>query len=185
MAVDQVQEWQSDPAGRHRFRLYTDGRPTEWASDGNSIVVDPLPPAQDHPPVPGSSSATPPLAAEPSAPGAPREAAPIDPPVRPAGWYRNAANPDEVRYWDGSEWTTTPAEPAGGTRSNGHGDLGGAEPHADSGDGPRDLGAPGRATNPAQPADWYPDPSDRTRLRYWDGLGWTERVIDEGPSLRS
>ena len=40
------------------------------------------------------------------------------------------------------------------------------------------------ATASATPADWYPDPADRTRLRYWDGVGWTERVLDEGPAPR-
>lgn len=24
------------------------------------------------------------------------------------------------------------------------------------------------------PADWYPDPDDATKLRYWDGTAWTE-----------
>ncbi len=46
MAIDQAQEWLPDPAGRHRFRLYSDGRPTEWVSDGNAITEDPLPPAE-------------------------------------------------------------------------------------------------------------------------------------------
>lgn len=26
------------------------------------------------------------------------------------------------------------------------------------------------------PADWYPDPSDPARLRYWDGAAWTGHV---------
>ena len=26
---------------------------------------------------------------------------------------------------------------------------------------------------------WYPDPSGRPRSRYWDGVEWTDRVIDE------
>ena len=113
MAVGQSQEWQADPAGRHRFRLYTDGRPTEWVSDGDTIIVDPFPLNQDRPVVAGSGLDMQPLVAGPSAPGAPAEAAPITPTVRPAGWYRSAADPDEVRYWDGSDWTAPPAEPAG------------------------------------------------------------------------
>ena len=31
-------------------------------------------------------------------------------------------------------------------------------------------------TNP--PADWYPDPSQANRLRYWDGMQWTSHVVD-------
>ena len=184
MAVDQVQEWQSDPSGRHRFRLYTDGRPTDWVSNGSDVIVDPLPPAQAHSGAAGPGAGPQPALAQ-SAPAASGEAAPITTPARPAGWYRSAANPEEVRYWDGSAWTAPPADPDGGAPpSNGRGDLGGAEPHVGSGDGHGDLDAEGRAATPGVPANWYPDPSDRTRLRYWDGLGWTEQVLDEHPSPR-
>lgn len=27
-------------------------------------------------------------------------------------------------------------------------------------------------------ADWYPDPLDPARLRYWDGAQWTGCVVD-------
>ncbi|MEM8705670.1 MAG: phospholipid scramblase-related protein [Actinomycetota bacterium] len=30
------------------------------------------------------------------------------------------------------------------------------------------------------PADWYPDPSGRHELRYWDGTRWTPNVSDHG-----
>lgn len=26
---------------------------------------------------------------------------------------------------------------------------------------------------------WYPDPTDRTQLRYWDGVTWTARAMDK------
>jgi len=32
----------------------------------------------------------------------------------------------------------------------------------------------------ANPAGWYPDPSKRHELRYWDGLAWTANVSDAG-----
>ena len=30
------------------------------------------------------------------------------------------------------------------------------------------------------PADWYPDPSGRHEVRYWDGNAWTEHVSRAG-----
>ena len=30
------------------------------------------------------------------------------------------------------------------------------------------------------PAGWYPDPSGRFEMRYWDGLAWTEHVSRQG-----
>ena len=33
----------------------------------------------------------------------------------------------------------------------------------------------------APPAGWYPDPRHGTRLRYWDGLDWTEDFLSRPP----
>jgi hypothetical protein len=33
---------------------------------------------------------------------------------------------------------------------------------------------------PGTPANWYPDPSGRHQLRYWDGTRWTENVSNGG-----
>jgi hypothetical protein len=30
------------------------------------------------------------------------------------------------------------------------------------------------------PAGWYPDPSGRYEMRYWDGEKWTEHVSRQG-----
>ena len=35
-------------------------------------------------------------------------------------------------------------------------------------------------TSAATPAAWYPDPSKRFELRYWDGSEWTEHVARGG-----
>ena len=36
------------------------------------------------------------------------------------------------------------------------------------------------ASSTAAPAAWYPDPSKRFELRYWDGTEWTEHVARGG-----
>ena len=36
------------------------------------------------------------------------------------------------------------------------------------------------ASSAAAPAAWYPDPSKRFELRYWDGAEWTEHVVRGG-----
>ena len=36
------------------------------------------------------------------------------------------------------------------------------------------------ASSSAAPAAWYPDPSKRFELRYWDGSEWTEHVARGG-----
>lgn len=48
--------------------------------------------------------------------------------------------------------------------------------------------APPRSVPPVQPAQgpsatpatWYPDPTSRHQLRYWDGRTWTDYVVDQG-----
>lgn len=36
------------------------------------------------------------------------------------------------------------------------------------------------ATSPNVPANWYPDPSKRYELRYWNGSAWTAHVATGG-----
>ncbi|MGA0118251.1 MAG: DUF2510 domain-containing protein [Ilumatobacteraceae bacterium] len=36
------------------------------------------------------------------------------------------------------------------------------------------------ASTPSVPANWYPDPSKRYELRYWNGTKWTEHVATGG-----
>ena len=49
-------------------------------------------------------------------------------------------------------------------------------------DEPMAAAAPAPAPAPADavPAGWYPDPSSRFELRYWDGTRWTEHVSRGG-----
>ena len=45
--------------------------------------------------------------------------------------------------------------------------------------------APAAATTsvPTTPAGWYPDPSGRYEMRYWDGDKWTEHVSRQGQTF--
>lgn len=40
------------------------------------------------------------------------------------------------------------------------------------------VSSPAAADDAAIPADWYPDPSGEARLRYWDGVAWTDHTND-------
>ena len=40
--------------------------------------------------------------------------------------------------------------------------------------------APAPAPVVTTPAGWYPDPSARFEMRYWDGTAWTEHVSRQG-----
>ena len=201
--------WLPDPSGRHQYRHYSGEGPTAWVSDGGQVYEDPLE-------------------------SAPESARAIEDSDRPLGWYRNASNPEEVRFWDGSQWTDGPAEEpefarqsAGGTASpasaalpseqsidgdgwhadplgrfrfrwissgvptqlvsDNEGQVAFDQPNATVEELPVGvepaLNGSSDGTSPAPaPAEWYPDPSDRTRLRYWDGSGWTNLVHAEPPS---
>lgn len=62
------------------------------------------------------------------------------------GWYLNADDVTQERYWNGEEWTRT-------RRVN--------NPPTEGSDDP--------------PAGWYPDPSQVDTQRYWTGTEWTEQ----------
>jgi hypothetical protein len=39
-------------------------------------------------------------------------------------------------------------------------------------------GGPGAGGQPSPPANWYPDPYGKSRLRYWDGSRWTDQTAE-------
>lgn len=56
--------------------------------------------------------------------------------------------------------------------------LGG--PLADTAQAPTPTASNTSATSPNVPANWYPDPSKRYELRYWNGSAWTSHVATGG-----
>jgi hypothetical protein len=49
-----------------------------------------------------------------------------------------------------------------------------------SGAPPTEAQATAYPTSTLVPAQWYPDPSGRHELRYWEGSRWTGHVSDQG-----
>lgn len=125
-------------------------------------------------------------------------------------WYPDPTGRFEQRYWDGSQWTEhvssagqqrTDALPGGPAESEATSEpqaLGDAptvarefpllpqepavpEPEPEPEPAPQPVAAqpvPAAATDPAP--EWYPDPTARYEMRYWDGSRWTEHVTSAG-----
>jgi len=70
--------------------------------------------------------------------------------------------------------TTTTATAGYGMASS---TLDATSPSTVAGTAPVDAEQSGQ---PLPPADWYPDPSGRFELRYWNGSDWTEHVARKG-----
>jgi hypothetical protein len=258
-SVTYLEGWHPDPSGRHEFRYFAKGEPTAWFSDAGQIAEEPSAPPQ----VPASqpvisqqaSEGAPPLSVlrgpEPSGRPLPSDQRPVpsSPAARPPGWYRNASDPDDVRYWDGSQWTDPGPEGSEATRrsptqtpdtlsspspsvqsavvegwqpdpsgrhrlrwfgsggatslvsdddgtvafdelSGDHGQAptydGSAEPappHPLATSAPAVISSP-PVSSPAPAADWYPDPDDPARTRYWDGSRWAESDGQSAPDVK-
>src|SRR6266852_4089915 len=97
-------EWRPDPSGEHRYRYFDHGRPTAWVNDGGRVYQAAVPPHLGS--VRASRSGQDPShersAVEPTDP---TTTARVDPVVRAAGWYCNVADPNQLKYWDGSRWS--------------------------------------------------------------------------------
>ncbi len=234
--VAYLEGWHADQTGRHELRYYAKGAPTVWVSDDGQVSEDPAAPAS--PPIQPPERASGPGNASASDLGT---SVASDQTARPAGWYRSASDPSDVRYWDGRDWTEqrvgesdgphqasyesngTPSPPIApepsAEREGWHPDPFGRHRlrwftsgvptnHVSDGngrvfdesDGPvgqepsgieRPLVVESHDTDssPALEADWYLDPDDSTRLRYWDGSRWAhhddESIVGSTPESAS
>ena len=108
---------------------------------------------------------------------APTMAPPVVAPAGPEnGWYPDPMGRAEVRYWDGLRWTERVA-------TNGVERM--ETPVADVLDVAGSMATGPEAAGSAAPAydpDWYPDPTGRHEVRYFDGTTWTEHVANNGLS---
>jgi hypothetical protein len=122
---------------------------------------------------PSTTGATGPLALEAvSEPDADQDRGPQGggtPIAEPAGW---ASAPDQGNPRGSDVVTPIGASSMSGSPSQGNGPSSAPQP------------APQPTPQPAPvvttPAGWYPDPSGRFEMRYWDGDKWTEHVSRAG-----
>jgi hypothetical protein len=107
------------------------------------------------------------------------------PPTRPVGWYRNASNPNDVRYWDGTRWLDRQPDHVNGT---GYGPDGSAStpPVSSPPESTPPVSSPPLSTSPAttppasiETGDWHPDPLGRYKLRWISAGVATQFVSDE------
>jgi hypothetical protein len=148
-------DWYPDPTGRYEQRYWDGSHWTEHVTVAGQQGVDPLP----EEPVGGATEAT----------------AQEEPASTPAAEAPSTEEPE----------STPAAEPA--AEPDSPVTAAGTEPEMASPGSTAEDGGSGAATGgPAvagPPADWYPDPSGRYELRYWDGGQWTEHASTGGQQV--
>jgi Protein of unknown function (DUF2510) len=143
------------------------------APTAETIPIAPVPPV--HAPLD--------LAGPPSDPAVAVPVAPPEPGVPAAGpeigWYPDPTGRHEVRYWDGGRWTERVADDGVETTEIPAADVLEVAAGAMAADAAA-MGGPEPVRDWAP--DWYPDPTGRHEVRYFDGTTWTEHVANNGLS---
>jgi hypothetical protein len=154
-APDPAPDWYPDPTGRYEQRYWDGSQWTEHVTAAGQQGVDPLPEAD--PADEGDDIAS-------------AAAAAVDAAAASAG--AEVEESDEVNPFAAASEPAPRSNPSGDYTLNGEGQLVNREaqvtPAADA------------AAAPGPPPDWYPDPSGRQELRYWDGSQWTEHASTAG-----
>src|ERR1700676_559576 len=159
--METLECWQPDPSGRHEFRYFSKGRSTSWVSDDLQLSHDGRPWLRETPSSPEITETQ----GNARWPQVPPEADSSVQRGRRPGWYRNASNPEHVRYWDGSQWAEHRSEPSGTSRP---------APVVP-------VGAPSTPVSSEQstePEGWFSDPLGRYRFR-WLSAGQATRLVSD------
>ena len=189
--------WLPDPSGRHEFRHYNLHGPTAWVSDGGRVFEDPIASPDGRPAPPESG-----VAGDEVAP-AHGEDAPRATEGQPSSALGEVGYPnlDGQRHLPAAA-TASPTTRAATAAEGWHADplgrfkfrwlaAGAATRLVSDDDGQVAFDDPTatpdtddvalQSPSAPAPAEWYPDPANSTRLRYWDGTGWTRHLLDERP----
>lgn len=154
------------PAPPQDFQLVPDTAATpRWPQPPSAAVIEDLSqPSEERDPAVESSPESGP---EPVPEAAAIEADPEPEPDLPhAGWFPDVYDKTQERYWTGSDW----AEQWRPTESSAE-----VATMAFTAPGESEAVVASEAEAAAlPPADWYPDPEDSTRQRYWGGQSWTD-----------
>jgi hypothetical protein len=200
-------DWYPDPTGRYEQRYWDGSRWTEHVTAAGQQGVDPLPDENGDlggsateteagavgPVTEASDPATEQATPEPD-PKAEVEPEPSPPPAdaNPFAAAAGGAAADPIAgttkpgaEHEGGLGPVPGSEAPGGYVLNEHGELvssEGGSTEAEDAAGAAEVTAPDAAEPaPGAPApDWYPDPSGRQELRYWDGSQWTEHASTAG-----
>ncbi len=165
-AATQIEGWHPDPTGQLRY--FANGQPTAWVSDGAQVREESAPVVLTPPdPQPRTTEVDlQSLQAAVADPGPRNEQT-----ARPAGWYRNASDPNDVRYWDGSDWIGQRSDAPDVSTNGSSLETNGVAPAA--------TPSPALSEQPAPREGWQHDPFGRYKFR-WFSSGEATTFVSDG-----